>query len=116
MSDVDMSVLAEMMLEWEKVKARLDELSVLIEDDVLKIGKTQTVGNVRASYSKGRRSFDYEAGAKDHPMVSDSTVKLFTVVPETPLPYVDWRGICKHAGIDDVPFTQGDPSVTVKLV
>ena len=116
MSDVDMAALAQMMLDWEAAKARLDELSVLIEDDVLKIGKTQTVGNVRASFSKGRRSFDYEAGAKDHPMVSDATLSLFTVVPETPAPYVDWRGVCKHAGIYDVPFTQGDPKVTVKLV
>ena len=113
---VDMAALAQMMLDWEAAKARLDELSVLIEDDVLKIGKTQTVGNVRATYSKGRRSFDYEAGAKDHPMVSEATLRLFTRIPVAPPPYVDWGGICKHAGIDDVPFTQGEPKVTVKLV
>ena len=116
MSDVDMAALAQMMLDWEAAKARLDELSALIEEDVLNIGKTQTVGNVRATFSKGRRSFDYEAGAQDHPMVSDATISLFTIVPETPQPYVDWRGICKHAGIDDVPFNQGKPKVTVKLV
>ena len=113
--DVDMSVLAQKMLEWEAAKAQLDELTGWIQEAVLPIDKTQTVGNVRATFSNGRKSYDYEAGAKDHPMVSESTISLFTVVPETPLPYVDWRGICKHAGID-VPFTQGEPKVTVKLV
>ena len=110
------SQLASTMLEWEQRKIELDLLTNMIESAVLDIGKTQTVGNVRATFRNGRKSFNYEEGAKDHPMVSETTVNLFTVVPEQPAPYVDWRGICKHAGIDDVPFTQGDPSVTVKLV
>ena len=114
--DVDMSTLAQQMLLWEAAKKSLDELTTVIQETVLLVGKTQTVGNVRASFSKGRRSFDYEAGAKDHPMVSDATLRLFTRIPVAPPPYVDWKGVCEHAGIDDVPFTQGDPKVTVKLV
>jgi len=109
--DIDMSTLAQKMLEWEQAKQRLDEIELWIKEAVMIVGKTQTVGNVRASYSAGRRSFDYKSAAEVHPMVSDATIKLFT----KPGP-VDWKGICEHAGIEDIPFTQSDPSVTVKLL
>ena len=110
---MDNSVMAQMMLEWECLQKQADEVKAEIQEAVLEIGKTQNVGNVRATYSKGRKSYDYREAADGHPMVGDATVRLFTTQPE---PRVDWRGICKHAGIDDVPFKQSDPSVTVKLV
>ena len=109
---MDASELAKMMLDWEKMRRRLDELEEAIRDSVLEIGTTQTVGNVRATYSKGRKSYNYREAADGHPMVSEATIGLFT----KSTPRTDWRGICKHAGIDDVPYTQGDPSVSVKLL
>jgi len=98
------------MLKWESIKKDLAIYEDAIMDTVLALGKTQTVGNVRASYSGGRKTYDYQAVAEDHPMVSEATVRLFTE------PKVDWRGICKHAGIDEVPFTKSAPRVTVKLL
>jgi hypothetical protein len=109
---VDLSVLAAEMLEWERKRAELDELEQSIRDAVFEIGKTQTVGNVRATYIKGRRFFNYQDAAQDHPMVSDATVELFTKLVKT----TDWKGICEHAGIEDVPYTQGKPSVLLKLL
>ena len=111
------SMLATKMLEWEKLKCAADTLAAEIEAAVLEIGKTRTVGNVRASYSAGRKSYDYLAAADGHPMVSDVTVSLFTtIIPQSEK--VDWQGICKHAGIEamDIPYTQSAPSVTVKLL
>ena len=107
---VDMSELANLMLEWEIIKKKLDEVEAAIKASVLQIGKTQTVGNVRASFSNGRKRYDYKSAAEGHNMVSQETISLFTN------PVIDWRAICKHVGIDDVPFTQSDPSVTVKLI
>ncbi len=112
---MDARELALKLLEWEKLKLNLDALAAEIETAVLKIGKTQTVGNARASYSKGRRSYDYQEAADGHLHVSEATVSLFTtIIPQTEK--VDWRGICKHAGIDDVPFVQSEPKVTLKLL
>jgi hypothetical protein len=105
--------LAHAMLEWETTQRKADELAETIKAAVLEIGKTQTVGNVRASYSAGRRTFDYREAADGHPMVSEVTIGLFTTIPE---PRIDWAGICKHAGIEDIPFTQTAPSVSVKLL
>ena len=109
---MDGSQLALAMLDWERKRRELDALEQQIRDAVLDLGKTQTVGNVRATYSGGRRSFNYQAAADGHPMVSEATVALFSSVVTT----VDWAGICKHVGIEDIPFTQSAPSVTVKLL
>lgn len=106
---MDSSELAAMMLTWERMRRELDSLEMEIKTAVLEIRKTQTVGNVRASYSAGRKSYDYLDVARGHPMVSEATIDLFTTSK------IDWRGICQHVGIDDVPYTQGEPSVTIKL-
>lgn len=58
------SELANLMLEYEQYQRHAHALRAKIEAAVLKIGKTQTVGNVRASYMAGRRTFDYEAAVK----------------------------------------------------
>jgi len=109
---MDMSYLAELMLKWEKAKQYADELEVAIRDAVLDLGKTQTVGNVRATYSAGRKAYDYEGAARGHRFVTAGQVELFSKTSVT----VDWRGICGHVGIEDIPYTQSEPSVTVKLL
>lgn len=109
---MDASELAQAMLRWEQAKAELDKIETEIKSVVFVLGKTQTVGNVKATYSKGRKTYRYEEAAHDHMMVSDVTLAMFSTT-ETK---VDWRKLCKHVGIDDVPFTQGGPSVSVKLV
>lgn len=110
---IDLSELARLMLTWEKLNNDLAVYENAIMDTVLTLGKTQTVGNVRASYSGGRKTYDYQEAADGHLMVSDATKKLFTIIPE---PRIDWRGICKHVGIDIIPFTKSPPRVTVKLL
>lgn len=112
---MEASELAGKMLEWERKKRELDALEVKIAQAVLGVGETQTVGNVRATYNKGRKSYDYKEGASGHPMVSAATVKLFTrFIPAATR--IEWKKICEHAGIDDVPFKQNAPSVKLKLL
>lgn len=109
---MEASVLAGKMLEWERKKRELDTLENEIAQAVLVMGKTQTVGNVRATYSGGRKSYDYRGAADGHPMVSDATLDLFTRTAVT----IDWKKICEHVGIDDMPFTQSAPAVTLKIL
>lgn len=105
--------LVEKMLEWEKTKIRLDELEEEIQKTVLGLQKTQTVGNVRASYSKGRNSYDYRGGAKD---VELSIIEKHTTeIPATTS--VDWKAVCEDAGVKEIPLLrEGKPKVTVKLM
>lgn len=112
---VDMSDLAMRMLEWERQQKRADALRATIETAVMQIGRTQTVGNVRATYSKGRKSYDYSFAAGSHPEIDKDILQSFTF---TPSPRTDWRGVCGYLKIEkaDIPFTQSEPTVKVKLL
>ena len=112
---IDLSELAGAMLKWERIQKEADLLRAEIEWAVMAIKRTQTTGNVRAVYNGGRKSYDYREAADGHPMVSEATIKLYTIVTE---PRTDWRNICQHVGLDkaDIPFTQSEPSVKVKLL
>ena len=105
------SELATKMLEWEQAKRGLDALTAEIEAAVLEVGQTQTVGNVRATYSGGRTSYDYQAAGVNAPagVVADYTKTVTTTT-------TDWKTICDVEHIADIPFTQSAPSVTVKLL
>jgi len=114
---MDATALAMQMLRWEQVQREADALAEEIRAAVLDIGYTHTVGNVRASYSAGRKSYDYRAAADGHKFVSEATVRLFTeFIPETTR--VDWKGICQHAGIgqEEIPYTQSEPKVALTLL
>jgi hypothetical protein len=104
------SDLAARMLEWEETQRKADALRSEIEAVVLEMGKTQTVGNVRASYSAGRKSYDYEQGWRLHGYGTGIDIEQFRQVK------YDYSAACKAAGIDVVPYTQSEPSVSVKLV
>ena len=103
--------LAERMLEWGKLKAELDELQGTIESAVLLLGKTQDVGNVRVTYSNGRRTFDYKTAGEsvDKEIIADNTVTTTST---------NWKQVCKDAGIkeDYIPYTQSDPSASIKII
>jgi len=103
------SELAQRMLEWESMKRALDALTGEIEAAVLELEQTQTVGNVRASYSKGRKSYNYQAAIEATPLEPGSLAPFETV-------HIDYRSACKEFGIEDIPFTESSPSVSVKLL
>jgi len=112
---VDANELAKKMLLWGEKNLELALLTAEIETAVLELGKTQNVGNVRATYSKGRRRFDYKAAAAN---ASAEIIAEYTVTPPPvePMPVTNWQAVCKAAKITDIPFTQGEPSVKVKIV
>ena len=112
---MDSSELTKLLLEWEELEKQQAIIAEVVEKEVLKLGKTFKVGNVSASYSNPRKSFDYETavfeGINDQEL-RDWEIASFTEVVQK----VDWRGICKKHNIDNVPFTvSGEPKVTIKL-
>ena len=108
--------LAERMQAWEaaqriadEAQAEADLIAEGIKAEVLALGKTQVVGNVRATWKAGRKTYDYQAAAQQ--LASIEIIEAHTV------PQTDWRKVCETAQIkpDIIPFTQSEPSVTVKL-
>ena len=115
MTETNMYWLAQAMLTWERSRRELDELEGKIKNAVLQLGKTQTVGNVRATYSNGRKSYDYKqavAAYRDSLEVGLVAKHTETVTITT----TDYRAICKEAELDDIPYTEGKPSVSLKLM
>ena len=108
---MDANELAGKMLTWGQKHAELALLTAEIETAVLELGKTQNVGNVRASYSGGKKRYDYEKAAEN---VSEEFVAINTVTKT--VTSVDWKSVCTDAGITKIPYTQSEPSVTVKVV
>lgn len=136
---MDNSQLAATMLEWEATQRKADALAETIKGAVLTIGKTQVVGNVRATFSAGRRTFDYEAAVGiaietgaisladiepwetldiDYFAVVESAVAGGLLSGEYLDTYtrikVDYAGAAKAFKLD-APFTQSEPSVMIKL-
>ena len=106
---INPSDLARVLLRWEKIYIALQAQEVLIEQAILDLEKTVTVGNVRASYSGGRKTYGYEtAGINAPQVIIDNHSK--TVIK------TDWKAVCEEALYLDVPFIKSDPSVTLKLL
>lgn len=99
------------MLRLETLWSRVYVLEGEIKDAVLELEETQTVGTVRASYSAGRKSYQYTLCGPDASQeIIDNNTKIIPAEQKT-----DWRKVCQEAEIE-VTFTQGAPSVTLKVV
>lgn len=124
------SELAKAMLEWGEAKLRLGEMEAEIKSAVLELGKTQTVGNVRASYSRGRKSYRYQESVEREQLTGEelapyqstetdyrAACKALTDEELAPFQSIktDYRAACKAFNIG-LEFTQGKPSVKVKLI
>jgi len=121
---MDASQLALRMLDWEKKRVELDALEEEIKSAVLLIGGTQVVGNVRASYNGGRRSFDYEGPVMDmyrkalfDEETADTLIKVQGAINEHTrvVTTTDWRSACKDLALEAACVGKSDPSVTIKL-
>ncbi len=105
------SELAKLMLRWEAAKRRLDEIEAAVIDTVLQLGETVEVGNVKASYSNGRKSYSYSEVGSD---ASPTLIARYTKTVEK----TDWRKLVldgMQIAEEQIPFTQSEPSVKVIL-
>ena len=103
--------LAVKMLEWGELQEKANKLAEEIKAAVLISGKTQTVGNVRASYSNGRGAYDYERAFRDSGLTYDD------IEPYQKVTY-DYKLACAGLFIDHKPYyvKKSGPSVSIKLV
>ena len=109
---MDKSELAMLMLEWEKKNHELHLIELKIGDEVMQLKQTFVVGNVRATYSDGRRSFDYESTARVDERCSQQIIDIHTK------PVIDWKAICEALDIakeNIVVLSKTEPSVSIKL-
>ena len=106
--------LATKMLEWEKLKRQADTLAAEIEAEVLQMGKTYNVGNVRATFAKGRTYTSYDWTPVEQ-MADPDVIEKFTTITTNSV--TDWEKVAVECELAPIVNTKtGDPSVTVNLL
>lgn len=109
---ISMVELAQSMLEWRELKLKLDALEHKIKDAVIQGGKTVDVGDVRASYRKPRRTWDYQTpGIENAP---EEVIQKYTKTVTTIT--TDWRAICREIGVEGNSEVTGKASVIIKIL
>lgn len=114
MKDERSVALALDILEWRETKLKLDALEASIAEQVIELGKTQTVGDVRATFSAGRRTYDYKAAALAANVRAELVAKHTKTIPASES--TDWRAICEEASVDGILVAQSEPSVKLKFI
>jgi len=102
------SELATKMIEWESKKKEVDQLEAEIKQAVMLLEESFNVGDISAGFRAGNRKFDYEsAGSQATPeIIKSNTVQTTST---------NWKKVCSDANIENIPFTTGNPSITLKI-
>lgn len=99
-------------LELAELKEREAILNEQITLYVLGREKTQSIGSVKATYRKPRKTWHYDkAWEKYRHMHSDVNEDDYTKVTKR----VDYRALCNDAGITDIEYVEADPKVSIKV-
>ena len=108
---MNMSEFAKKALEWEELTRKANAIAEELQTATTELGKTQTIGNVRISYSKGRGKYDYEQAwvnnGFNHPEVELKVTRVY-----------DYTAACKEAelNMEDYYRVVSGPSATIKLL
>lgn len=99
--------LTELLSTYRTTKLHLESLEAQIKEIVLAGKETAEAPGVVAKYNNPRKSYQYEQAAREH--ATDEQIIHHTK------PITDWRAVCKDAGLVNIPYTEGEPSVSFKV-
>lgn len=105
-------MISNLLQEYAALKKRLDEIDALIKEDVMRLEKSVSFGNVTATYTKGRGSYDYHAIASEANPPED-------VISACTEPKTDWKAVCDTIAVSEElrqkHYKHGTPSVSIKI-
>jgi len=113
--------LAYMILNWGDIQRQANFLAEQIEQAVLAEAKTVTVGEARATYSKGRSAYLWEKTCRNNPKITEAIIhdaKVQPAPPPPPVVFVNWEKVAQLLGIEkgDIERGPATPSVKMKLL
>jgi len=98
--------------KWAELQRQADKLAGEIKEEVLKLKKTVKTDVAKATYSKGRRTFNWEHIALE----LDPPKHLISAYSKT---VVDWKKVAEELGVPsdlkEKHCTVGNPTVSLKL-
>jgi hypothetical protein len=115
---MDKQTIAQQLLEWREFQAKADALKEQITSAVLELGETVQAGDVRATYNKGRTTYDYKLAVEEIPAAMQLLEGTFLTVEN--LKDSVWTTVfnaMKDGGfVDEAPVKSvGNPTVTLKV-
>jgi len=114
-----MQELMEKLARLRALKLEVTRLEAEVKDAVIAGGETVKGPGITVSYTLGKKTYDWEAGARNAVKVNDeiSDDQFAAIVAEhTKSPAVDWKKVASAVGATSAPFTQAAPGASVKVV
>lgn len=103
--------LTELFVEYKKTKIKLDALEEAIQAEVLRLGDSQKIAGVKATFYQPSRKVDYEAAAKTKG-ITDAIVDEFSTIKKI----IKWKEVAEAVKADLTAFTVEEPAhVIVKI-
>ena len=111
------SQLAQLLLNWEQVQREADWLADQIIPVIMQQAATLTVGDARATYTKGRSAYLWEKSCLAHPDVEEREAAILNALTQ-PAPFTDWHHCAETLRIAKNELERGEatPSVRLKLL
>ena len=122
--EIEKLTLPQLMLLWGSLDGERNRVAELIQEQVLQLKATQNVGDVRATFGKGKGSYDYQ-GIAEEMKVDDMLIAKHTSKATT----LDWKALCDQLERDLKPeakrifyaikgghFTPGKEQVRISII
>jgi len=104
--------LTKLFVEYKETANKLADLDLKIKEEVLRLGVSQQIAGVKATYYQpGNETPDYETAARLATNVPPETIKKYTTTTTS----VKWSEVCREAGIEVPPGStlKSGPTLTV---
>lgn len=109
--------LAKLMIYYGELSEKLAEMEKMIQKAVLEMGKTQTVGNVRATYSNPRKTYQsWEDAVLDAEPEGFDPMNYMELIPAQTV--INWQKAAEELKIERKSWVPegAQPSVTIKII
>lgn len=114
---------ARKMLQLGELLSQVAQLETELTEQVLLLGRSQSIGNIEAKYSPGRTTYDWKATCVEHPTYEserDSWEVLRAIHTETiytaPVSKTDWAAMAKAMGWPGIVSKPPVPTVKFNLL
>ena len=99
--------LEEKLKTYRALKMQADDLLAEIKEEIIEQKSDVKTDGVSAIYRTGRKTYKYDVAGREH--ADEDTIKKHTSEK------IDWKAVCKDAGLVNIPFVEGEPSVAIKI-
>ena len=111
---MDSVTFAKKMLELGELLTQAAKLETELAEQVLLQGESTKIGRVRAKYSSGRTSYDWERTCREAPGFSEDKKAIYTRIQATEK--TDWKRLARVLKVEETPVIARAATPSVNFV